>query len=173
MSNSEEIIDRLKQALAARSDGQMAKHLGISRQNIGAARKRDDVPTSWIYKVAELTGCSMDWISFGRGPKRRVDYFTGDEQHPGQIASPESPYVSQGIADRDSAGDLQPGGEGSGFGATVEMLARIYSFGDRSLISAINANIKIICQAIDIRQREQRSNKERQELKKRLNALEK
>ena len=173
MSNSEEIIDRLKQALAVRSDGQMAKYLGISRQNIGAARKRDDVPTGWIYKVAELTGCSMDWISFGRGPQMRVDYSTRDEQHPGQVASPESPYVSQGIADRDSAGDLQPGGEGAGFGAAVEMLARIYSSGDRLLIRAINANIKVIYQTIDIRQREQRSNKEMQELKKRLNALEK
>ena len=173
MSNSEEIIHRLKQALSVSSDGQMAKHLGISRQNIGAARKRDDVPTGWIYKVAELTGCSMDWISFGRGPKMRVDYATRDAQHPGQVASPMSPYVSQGIADRDSAGNLQAGGEGSGFGAAVEMLARIYSSGDRFLISAIDANIKVICQAIDIRQRERRSNKEIQELKKRLNALEK
>jgi hypothetical protein len=173
MSKSEEIIDRLKQALAARSDGQMAKHLGISRQNIGAARKRDDVPPGWIYKVAELTGCSMDWISFGHGPKIRVDYSARGEQHPGQVASPESPYGSQGIADRDSAGDLAPGGEGFGFGTAVEMLARIYNSGDGSLISAINANIKVICQAIDIRQREQRSTKEMQELKKRLNALEK
>ena len=55
-SETEEIINRLKEALDAKSDGQLANYLGISRQNIGAARKRSDVPTGWIYKVAELTG---------------------------------------------------------------------------------------------------------------------
>ena len=56
-----ETIDRLKEALGATSDGQLAARLGISRQNIGAARKRGEVPPGWIYKVAELTGCSMEW----------------------------------------------------------------------------------------------------------------
>lgn len=123
--------------------------------------------------MAELTGCSMDWISFGLGPKIRVDYSTRSEQHPGRVASPESPYGPQGLSERDSAGDLQQNREGFGFGAAVEMLARIYDSKDRFLISAVSANIKLICEAIDIRQREQRTTNEMEELKKRLIAIEK
>ena len=173
MTESEEIIGRLKEALAAKSDGQMANYLGISRQNIGAARKRDDVPPGWIYKVAELTGCSMDWLSFGQGPKIRVEYATEGTQSVGRVASPESPYDSQGVPESRSAGDWQQDAEGPGFGAAVEMLAKIYSSRDKLLISTINANIRAFCEAIDSRQREQRSTKELEDLKKRLMALEK
>ena len=172
-SRTEEVITRLKEALAATSDGQLATKLGISRQNIGAARKREDVPTGWIYKVAELTGCSMDWLSFGRGPKIRVDYSAEDTQSAGRVASPESPYGSQGTPEGRPAGDLTQDVQGFSFGAAVEMLARIYSSGDRPLISAVNANIKAIGEAIESRQREQRAAKELEDMKKRLIALEK
>ncbi len=172
-SNTEEIINRLKEALDVKSDGQLAKYLGISRQNIGAARKREDVPTGWIYKVAELTGCSMDWFSFGQGPKIRVEYSTEDTQSAGQVASPKSPYGSQGVPESRSAGNLQPDGEGPGFGAAVEMLAKIYSSRDKLLISSINANIRAFCETVESRQHERRSTKELEELKKRLMALEK
>ena len=69
-TETEEIIKRLKVAVEVKSDGQLANYLGISRQNIGAARKRNDVPSGWIYKVAALTGCSMDWLRFERYRKR-------------------------------------------------------------------------------------------------------
>jgi len=164
---------RLKEALDVKSDGQLATYLGISRQNIGAARKREDIPTGWIYKVAELTGCSMDWLSFGQSPKIRVKYATDDAQSGGQVASPESPYGSQGVPQSRSAGDLQQDDEGFGFGNAVERLARIYNSGDNLLIGAINANIKAICEAIESRQREERSTNELKDLKKRLTALEK
>ena len=172
-SNTEEIINRLKETLDVKSDGQLANYLGISRQNIGAARKREDVPTGWVYKVAELTGYSMDWLSFGKGPKIRVEYTTEGTQSAGQVASPESPYGLHGGPGSRSAHDWQQNGEGLGFGAAVEMLARIYSSKDSLLISAINTNIRAICEAIESRQREQRSTKELEDLKKRLISLEK
>ena len=127
---TEQIISRLKEALDVKTDGQMAKFLGISRQNIGAARKREDVPTGWIYKVAEVTGCSMDWLSFGKGPKIRVEYTTDDTSAAGRVASPGSSYGPRGVPDARSAIELQQDAKGSGFGAAVEMLARIYSSGD-------------------------------------------
>ena len=172
-SDAEKIISRLKEALNARSDGQLATYLGISRQNIGAARKREDVPTGWIYKVAELTGCSMDWLSFGKGPKTRIEYTGEDVQSDSRVSAPESPYGFQDGSETPSAVDAYQDAQGSGFGAAVEMLARIYGSGDSQLISAVNANIKAICEAIESRQREQRSAKELEDLKKRLNELEK
>ncbi len=172
-SDTEKVINRLKEALDARSDGQLATYLGISRQNIGAARKREDVPTGWIYKVAELTGCSMDWLSFGKGPKKRVEYAGDDLKSANRIASPASHYGFQNGSETGSEVDSNEDGKGSGFGVAVEMLARIYSSGDSELIDAVNSNIKAICKIIESRQREQRSANELKDLKKRLDALKK
>jgi hypothetical protein len=173
LTETEAIISRLKEALGVKSDGQLANYLGISRQNIGAARKRDDVPPGWIYKVAELTGCSMDWLRFGHGPKMRAEYKTEGSHHDGQIASPESPYDPQVSRKPGSANALQHAEDSSGFGAAVEMLAKIYSSDDKLLIRTINANIRAFCEAIDRKQREQRSTKELENLKKRLTTIEK
>jgi hypothetical protein len=168
---TEEIIGRLKEALSVTSDGQLANYLGISRQNIGAARKRRDVPPGWIYKVAALTGCSMDWLRFGHGAKIRGEYNSGESGQAGRIASPHSPFqvsrrpssVREGRHDEDS----------TGFGSAVAMLAKIYSSEDKLLISSINANIRAFCEAIDRKQREQLSTKELENLKKRLTKTEK
>ena len=171
--NSEEILDRLKEVLDVRSNGQLANYLGISRQIIGAARKREDVPTGWIYKVAQMTGCSMDWLSFGKGPKMRVDYITEGRQSSGGVAAVQFPYGSEGEPKSRRAGDLESDAEGFSFGTAVEMLARIYSSGDRRLIHIMNTSIRTICETIESRQREQRSARELKDLKKRLMALEK
>ena len=172
-TDSDRIINRLKEALDAKSDGQLANYLGISRQNIGAARKREDVPTGWIYRVAELTGYSMDWLGFGKGPRILVDYATADSSAEGRVASPDHPFGYKGVSEKKSSGDLQSDAESSGFGAAVEMLARIYGSGDAQLINTVNASIRAICETIESRKREQRSTKELEELKKRLIALEK
>ena len=86
----ETVISRLKEALQVKSDGQMATYLGISRQNIGAARKRGDIPPGWINKVAELTGFSMDWLCFGNGPKMRVEYVTAGSAPGGRAPRTQS-----------------------------------------------------------------------------------
>ena len=168
---TEEIIGRLKEALGVTSDGQLATYLGISRQNIGAARKRQDVPPGWIYKVAALTGSSMDWIRFGKGAKIRRDYNAEESSPAGQIRSPQTPFpasrkpgaIIEGPRDDDS----------TGFGEAVEMLAKIYSSKDKLLINTINANIRAFCEAIDRKQREERSARELDNLKKRLTKTEK
>jgi len=173
LSETEEIIGRLKEALGVKSDGQLANNLGISRQNIGAARKRDDVPPGWIYKVAELTSCSMDWLRFGDGPKVRVAYAAGESPPEGRLASQESAYKLQVSWKPRPVNELQQDEDISGFGAAVEMLAKIYSSEDKLLISTINANIRAFCEAIDHKHRDQNSTKELASLKKRLTTIEK
>lgn len=172
LSESEEIINRLKEALDVQSDGHLAKNLGISRQNIGAARKRDDVPPGWIHKVAEISGCSMDWLRFGHGPKIRREYSTEGPPENVQLANPESAYKLQDSWQPRSIDELQPDEDIAGFGAAVEMLAKIYSSEDKLLISTINANIRAFCEAIDRRQREQNASAELANLKKRLTTIE-
>ena len=173
LSETEEIIGRLKEALNVKSDGELANNLGISRQNIGAARKRDDVPPGWIYRVAEISGCSMDWLRFGQGPKVRVEYTTLPSDHKDQLASQESAYKLQVSWKPRQVNELRHEEDISGFGAAVEMLAKIYGSEDKLLISTINANIRAFCEALEHKQRDQHSTKELVNLKKRLSAIEK
>jgi hypothetical protein len=173
LSETEEIIERLKEILGVKSDGQLAKYLGITRQNIGAARKRDDVPPGWIYKVAELSGCSMDWLRFGHGPKIRMEYSAEGSKPKGELSSQASPYKLQVSWQPRPADELESDEDIPGFGAAVEMLARIYSSEDQLMISTINANIRAFCEAIDRKQRDQHSTKELINLKKRLATIEK
>jgi hypothetical protein len=173
LSETEEIIGRLKEVLNVKSDGQLAKYLGITRQNIGAARKRDDVPPGWIYKVAELSGCSMDWLRFGRGPKIRMEYTAKGSKPKGELSSQASPYKLQVSWQPRSADELQSDEDIPGFGAAVEMLAKIYGSEDQLLIGAINTDLRAFCEAIDRKQRDQHSTKELINLKKRLATIEK
>ena len=172
LSETEEIIGRLKEVLNVKSDGQLAKYLGITRQNIGAARKRDDVPPGWIYKVAELSGCSMDWLRFGHGPKVRAEYTSAGSKPKGELSSQASPYKLQVSWQPRPADELQGDEDIPGFGAAVEMLARIYSSEDQLMISTINANIRAFCEAIDRKQHDQSSTRELMNLKKRLATIE-
>jgi len=173
LSETEAVIARLKDALRVKSDGQMANYLGISRQNIGAARKRDDVPAGWINKVAELTGYSMDWLCFGNGPKMRMEYGPDGSSPGGRVASPEAPYGFQGDRSPGLDPEISLDEDRPGFGAAVEMLAKIYGSEDQLLINTINANIRAFCEAIDLRKNEQRSSEEMLSLKKRLTTIEK
>ena len=173
LSETEEIIGRLKEVLNVTSDGQLAKYLGITRQNIGAARKRDDVPPGWIYKVAELSGCSMDWLRFGHGPKVRAEYIAEGSRAKGEISSQPSPYKLQVSWKPKPADELQSDEDLPGFGAAVEMLAKIYSSEDQLMISTINANIRAFCEAIDRKQHHQNATQELINLKRRLARIEK
>lgn len=144
------IIDRLKDALKAKSDQQLATYLGISRQNIGAARKRNDVPTGWIYKVAQMTGCSMDWLSFGQEPpKRGPEYDPPRSDRRSEFASPQAAYQSMAAPSKNLTGPGDGHEEGDSFGTVVEMLAKIYNSGDATMINAIGANIRAFCEVLD------------------------
>ena len=173
LSETEDIIRRLKEALDVKSDGQLATYLGITRQNIGAARKRDDVPPGWIYKVAQLSGCSMDWLRFGQGPQRRATYIMAESAKSDELSSQASPYRLQVSWKPPSVDDLQSDVDTTGFGMAVEMLAKIYGSEDQLLIGAINTDLRAFCEAIDRKQRDQHSTKELMELKKRLADIEK
>jgi len=58
-------IDRLKQAVEAQNDSDLAKKLGVSHQSVASARKRQQVPVGWVAEVAARYGISADWILFG------------------------------------------------------------------------------------------------------------
>lgn len=81
------VLVRLKQAVGANSDSDLAKKIGYSQQSIAKAKNTGIVPTSWIPKVSLLFDVSTDWLFFGRGPMR-----PGDAPQPAANA-PEPPVT--------------------------------------------------------------------------------
>ena len=67
------IYERLLKSSGAQNDSELARVLNISPQSVNGARKRGEVPASWVQFYAETSGVSSDWLFFGRGPMRLSD----------------------------------------------------------------------------------------------------
>jgi len=70
LTETEGVLNRLKEACNVKSDTKLATILRIRRQGIGAARKKEKIPHSWIFKISEQTGYSTDWLGYGKGSKK-------------------------------------------------------------------------------------------------------
>lgn len=68
------IIDRLKEAWAVDSDEELARRLGVAKNDIGQATSETNVPPDWLVKTGQLTGFSIDWLLTGYGERRRSLY---------------------------------------------------------------------------------------------------
>ncbi len=64
------IYERLLKSSGTQNDSELARVLNISPQSVNGARKRGEVPPSWVQFYAETSGVSSDWLFFGRGPMR-------------------------------------------------------------------------------------------------------
>ena len=73
MKEAEAILERIKVALNAKNDSEVANALGIKQQSVTSARKLGKVPPGWITKIAQERGVSSDWLLFGAGSKKRSD----------------------------------------------------------------------------------------------------
>ena len=67
-SRFQDVLQRLMQALDVSTDAELARKLGITPQSVSGARKRTEVPPSWIQACAAQTGVNAHWLFFGRGP---------------------------------------------------------------------------------------------------------
>lgn len=92
------ILDRLREGMAAKSDSELARKLGISQQSISSARTKDRVPDSWVRAAAERFHLSADWLLFGVGNM----FLGGEEAH-----EPCSPYRARAWDARGTA-DSEP-----------------------------------------------------------------
>lgn len=66
------VLARAKQAFKASNDAELSRALGISRQTIAMAKKRDTIPyKSIIEKIIEFEDdISLDWIFGNTGCRR-------------------------------------------------------------------------------------------------------
>lgn len=64
-------LERLFSATGSKTDSDLAKALDIKPQSVGAARKREQIPSGWVEKVAVDFSVCTDWLFFGEGPMLR------------------------------------------------------------------------------------------------------
>lgn len=69
----EEKFMRICEVAQTDKDAVLAKILDIKAPSVAAARKRQQIPTGWVEKIALKFDVSADWIFFGRGPMRISD----------------------------------------------------------------------------------------------------
>lgn len=71
LTKVDQILSRLKLATGASTDKEFAEFLGIDPQSTTSAKKRGEIPSVWLVRVAYRTNISIDWLLFGEGPMRR------------------------------------------------------------------------------------------------------
>lgn len=75
------VFARLKQATSTTTDTDLATSLGITQGSISVAKKKLQVPSSWVTKISKTMGVSSDWLLYGTGTMLRGN---------AQIAPPEA-----------------------------------------------------------------------------------
>lgn len=85
-TTAETILLRLKNSLAAKSDSELGRMLGVSQQAVSNAKSNNKLPDSWVRIAAERYNLCTDWLFFGRGPMRPSDTSMG---HPEAVKQPE------------------------------------------------------------------------------------
>ena len=68
---TEDILLRMREAIDAKNDSQLASYLGTTSSVISNWRARDRRPLSECEKISIETGVSMDWLLTGQGLMRR------------------------------------------------------------------------------------------------------
>lgn len=89
-----------------------------------------------LKKIAQIFGKTPEWLLTYR------DKFTSD------VNEPEGAYDLHGGYKPRSIEELAGVPEGLGMGRAVEMLAKIYQSKNRSVISAIFANLRVFCERV-------------------------
>lgn len=65
------VLDRLKKATKTETDIALAKRLGLGQGSISSAKKKGQVPPSWLIRAANDFSVSLDWLYYGEGPMQR------------------------------------------------------------------------------------------------------
>lgn len=60
-----EIIERMKKAGSFKNDSVVARFLGVTPQALSNYKKREAMPYNLIFRFADKTGISLDWLVYG------------------------------------------------------------------------------------------------------------
>ena len=62
----EPILHRAKLHLNVKSDADLARHLGISRQELHQYKKKSSIPYKYLINFCRIESLSTDWLILGR-----------------------------------------------------------------------------------------------------------
>lgn len=66
-------LDRLKSASKSSTDSALAKNLGLKQGSISSAKRKGQVPPSWLIRASNDFGVSLDWLYRGLGPMKQEE----------------------------------------------------------------------------------------------------
>jgi hypothetical protein len=80
----EETMERIRQTTGLRTQVQLAACLNIRQSSISDAKRRDNIPDSWLVGLYEKYELNPTWIKTGEG----AAYLTGDPDRTGPAREP-------------------------------------------------------------------------------------
>lgn len=69
-------FERILKAAGADTDAALARVLGITQVSVSNAKTRKNVPKTWLTKIHDMFGTSIDWLLYG---KKIAFILTGNE----------------------------------------------------------------------------------------------
>jgi hypothetical protein len=137
-SEPREIVERLIAALGVETQAQLAARLEIRPQSIVSAITRGEIPVAWLYRVAYLTGRSVEWLRTGKGEGWREGVIA--ETPPRAYGGKGQSAVLRRILDSWEELDTEEQ-------ATVERCVQALRSGDREIRDHLVAQMKLIEEA--------------------------
>lgn len=67
ISDFDNVFKRMKLAVGARSDTDLARTLGIKQSSVSSAKTRQQMPSNWITYISMTQAVSADWLLYGIG----------------------------------------------------------------------------------------------------------
>lgn len=65
-------MTRLHETCGTRTQVDLAEFIGVRQSSISDARRRRNIPDSWLLTVMRRTGADPDWLLRGTGPRWRL-----------------------------------------------------------------------------------------------------
>ncbi|MEW6544670.1 MAG: helix-turn-helix domain-containing protein [Nitrospirota bacterium] len=136
------IVERLLAALGVKTQAQLATKLEIRPQSVISAITRGEIPEAWLYRVAYLTGRSVEWLRTGKGEVWREGVIAEvpPRAYGGKGESAALRRILEAWEELDA--DAQ---------ATVERCVQALRLGDREIRDHLTAQMKLIEETVQRR----------------------
>lgn len=140
------LLGRIKLALGVRSDTAVARALGLSQSTMSSAKKKKQIPSSWIIQIAKEKGVSLDWLVYGAVPTVTEDFVRPDAPRPGLYVPIHKVVSTPDGARLDANPDVPPIPFPDGYfgGRDVAALAAIESVGDSMEPDVLHGDVVVV-----------------------------
>jgi hypothetical protein len=100
------MVTRMQEAVNVKTDVELTAILGLGGNAVSNWRNRNSAPYAYCASLAEEFGVSMDWLVFGKGPRRAAraaETVTARTTISGDGLSPSARRITQFVSDWDAS----------------------------------------------------------------------